>query len=351
VDSGLAKLGYIYVNVDDCWAYSRDSNGKIQWDPNTFPNGMKALGDYIHSKGLKYGIYSSSSPKTCAGRPGSLGYEKQDAESYASWGVDYLKFDNCGAPASYPPTARYPVMRDALNATGRQILYSLCEWGSQNPWDWAQPVGNSWRTTNDIQDEWNNLLRVLDNNIGLSYAARPGAWNDPDMLEVGNGGMTVTEYQSHFFLWALLKAPLLIGCDLTKMSTEIFDIFTAEEVIAVNQDKLGVQGDLVWQKGPMQVWAGPLSGGSFVVVVFNRHTPADQFKTSVEVKWNMIGLKNGTKALVRDLFGKKDIGTFTDSFTVDLLTHASGIFKITPNTFSPEYEKWRPYHASQKYQR
>jgi len=242
--SPLKNAGYQYVNLDDCWQRSRDAQHNIQPDPTAFKSGMKALADYVHSLGLKFGLYSDAGYNTCAGRPASLGYEKQDANTYASWGVDYLKYDNCNSDNT-PPRTRYPVMRDALNATGRQIFFSMCEWGVDNPATWAADVGNSWRTTGDIGDSWNSMLGNLDANDKWAQYAGPGAWNDPDMLEVGNGGMTVNENTAHFSLWCLVKSPLLIGCDVTKMSNDTLTILTNAEVIAVNQDSLGKQGKKV----------------------------------------------------------------------------------------------------------
>ena len=241
VDTGLAAAGYKYVNLDDCWQSDRDSNGRIVVDPNSFPNGIKPLADYAHSKGLLFGLYSDAGFKTCAGRPGSLGYEEIDAETYAEWGVDYLKYDNCFTDGT-APEVRYPVMRDALLKQKRPIFYSMCEWGVNDPAKWAKEVGNSWRTTGDIFNSWNSMIGIIDiNNKWYEYAG-PGGWNDPDMLEVGNGGMTVEEEKIHFGLWCISKAPLLIGCDITKMSKETFDILTNPEVIAINQDPLGIQG-------------------------------------------------------------------------------------------------------------
>jgi len=279
---------------------------------------------------------------TCAGRPGSLGYELIDAQTYASWQVDYLKYDNCYAPNTLP-VVRYTVMRDALIAAKRPIVFSICEWGASAPWNWAERVGNSWRTTNDISDEWNNFLRVLDNNIGLSYVAGPGGWNDPDMLEVGNGGMTFGEYQAHFALWALLKAPLLIGCDLTKLTPQTMSIFSAKEVIAVNQDPLGIQGDLIYQRGPMQVWAGPLADGSRAVVVFNRHTPYTDYNDSVVVQFSSIGYDLFTTATVRDLYARKNLGSFQGSITVSIPTHTCVMYKITATSIQPHHLTWRPF--------
>jgi len=273
-----------------------------------------------------------------------LGYEVIDAKTYAEWGVDYLKYDNCYAPTNLLPQVRFATMRDALNATGRPILYSMCEWGVQSPWEWANKVGNSWRTTNDIADNWDSFIRVLDGNIGLSPYAGPGGWNDPDMLEVGNGGMKDSEDRAHFFLWSLLKSPLLIGCDLTKMSSASKATLAAPEVIAVNQDSLGVQGDLVYQLGPMQIWAGPLADGSRVVVVFNRHTPADVYNSTITVYFNTIGFLPTTTAVVRDLFSRSDIGTYQGSISVTLPTHSAVIYKVTPKKMMNEFLNWRPFH-------
>ncbi|CAF2108218.1 unnamed protein product [Rotaria magnacalcarata] len=241
IDSGLAAAGYEYIDLDDCWQIDRDANGTIQVDPIAFPNGMRALVDYVHSHGLKFGLYSDAGYKTCAGRPGSLGYERKDAATYALWGVDFLKYDNCNTDGT-KPEIRYPIMRDALNATGRPIFYSLCEWGVDTPALWAADVGNSWRTAGDISDTWESMISTMDINNQFADAAGPGGWNDPDMLRIGNGGMTTTEYISYFSLWAISKAPLLIGGDVRTMSRDILNIYLNSEVIAINQDPLGVQG-------------------------------------------------------------------------------------------------------------
>jgi alpha-galactosidase len=247
VSTGLADAGYSYLNLDDCWeAPTRDSNGQLWGNPTTFPSGMKSLGDYIHNKGLKYGIYSDAGYQTCAGNLGSLGHETVDAATFASWGIDYLKYDNCFHDDT-PPETRYPVMRDALNASGRPILFSMCEWGIDNPAAWAPSVGNSWRTTGDISDNWEAMITKVDENAPQYARSGPGAWNDPDMLEVGNGGMTNEEYITHFSLWAIMKAPLIIGCDIRNMSSETKSILLNKEVIAINQDPLGKQGCVVSQ--------------------------------------------------------------------------------------------------------
>ena len=240
-ESGLIQLGYNYINLDDCWQSSRDENGTIIPDPINFPNGIKSLADYAHSKGLKFGLYSDAGFQTCGGKPGSLGKEEIDAKTYAEWGVDYLKYDNCYNDDS-PSKDRYTKMRDALNNTGRQIFFSMCSWGADDVSTWGREVGNSWRTTGDISDNWKSMTRIIDiNNKWYEYAG-PGGWNDPDMLEVGNGGMNYEEYKAHFGLWAISKAPLLIGCDIINMKKEIKEILTNPEVIAINQDPLGIQG-------------------------------------------------------------------------------------------------------------
>ena len=239
--SGLIDAGYHYINIDDCWQSSRNKYGIIIPDPIKFPNGIKSLVDYAHSKGLKFGLYSDAGIYTCEKRPGSLGYEKIDAKTYAEWGVDYLKYDNC-YNKNITAKKRYTKMRNALKKTGRKIFYSICNWGFENVTKWGRYVGNSWRTTKDIKDTWKSMIRIIDiNNKWYKYAG-PGGWNDPDMLEVGNGGMNIDEYKVHFGLWAISKAPLIIGCDIINMTKEIKDILTNPEVIAINQDILGEQG-------------------------------------------------------------------------------------------------------------
>jgi alpha-galactosidase len=234
VATGLKDLGYEYINIDDCWAvHNRTDDGKLIPDPIKFPEGIKGVADYVHGLGLKLGIYSDAGTNTCQGQPGSLGHEKDDAESFAEWGVDYLKYDNCfntGASA----LDRYPAMRDALNATARPIFYSICNWGDEKTPTWAPEVGNSWRTSADIKDFWLSMKHNFRVNAWYPDAAGPSGWNDPDMLEVGNGWMSDSEYLTHFNLWALIKAPLIIGCDMKAMSKSTFAILSNAEVIAVN---------------------------------------------------------------------------------------------------------------------
>ena len=241
ISSGLKDLGYEYMNLDDCWQISRDENKTIVPDPKTFPNGIKPLADYAHSKGLKLGVYSDGGNYTCQLRPGGYGYEEIDAKTYAEWGVDYLKYDNCfnGGISS---KIRYPRMTDALMKQDRPIFYSICQWGEEDIPTWGKEFGNSWRTTLDISDNWISMINIIDKNNQWYQYAGPGGWNDPDMLEVGNGGMTNIEYRTHYSLWAISKAPLIIGCDLVNMDNETFKILSNKEVIEINQDKLGEQG-------------------------------------------------------------------------------------------------------------
>ncbi len=281
VSSGMKDAGYQYVVIDDCWHGTRDERGFIQPNAEHFPSGMKALGDYIHSKNLKFGIYSDVGAKTCGGRPGSRGHEYQDAQTYASWGVDYLKYDWCNSEGLNPIGA-FTTMRDALYATKRPIVFSICEWGDNKPWEWAKPIGHLWRTTGDITHCWDceenhgtwsswGIMRILDKQKGLRVHAKSGNWNDPDMLEVGNG-MTFAEDRAHFSLWAMLAAPLIAGNDAREMSKETREILTNKEIIAVNQDALGVQAFPAISEDGLEVWAKPLSNvdGRFVFSIAAR---------------------------------------------------------------------------------
>ena len=309
------------MNIDDCWQVARFSNKTIQPDPQKFPD-MQQLIDHVHSKGLKFGLYSDAGYKTCGGRPGSLGYEDIDATTYDSWGVDYLKYDNCNTDNT-KPEVRYPVMRDALNKTGRHIFYSLCEWGQDNPATWAPKVGNSWRTTGDNGDNWNKMYTgAVDNDKWWKYAA-PGGWNDPDMLQVGNGGMTHNEYVVQFSLWCLIKAPLLIGSDVRNISKETLDILTNSEVIAVNQDPLGVQGHRFnMTSDGAEVWAGPLADHSVAVVLLNSGGQTQ----NVTAHFTDIGV-SGTVS-VRDLWAHQDQGTASGSITRSIDSHSAVMLRL-----------------------
>ncbi|CAL5080606.1 unnamed protein product [Urochloa decumbens] len=327
VDSGLAKLGYDYINIDDCWAaYDRDSQGNLVANPSTFPSGIKVLADYVHGKGLKLGIYGDAGSFTCSNKmPGSLGYEKQDAKTYASWGVDYLKYDNCN-DQGLSPQPRYINMSKALLDSGRNIFFSLCEWGVNDPATWASGVGNSWRTTGDIQDNWGSMTAIADANDKWASYAGPGGWNDPDMLEVGNGGMTTEEYRSHFSIWALAKAPLLVGCDVRSMSNDTKQILSNQNVIAVNQDELGVQGRKVQQDGDQEVWAGPLSGGRIAVVLWNRGPD----EASVTANWSSIGLNASTVVDAHNLWTNEVTSSVQGELEETVDTHACKMYVLTP---------------------
>jgi len=332
VKSGMKDAGYQYIVIDDCWQVSRDGNGNIVPDPKRFSSGIKALADYVHSKGLKFGIYSDAGTKTCAGRPGARGYEFQDARQYAAWGVDYLKFDWCSTTTQDGPSS-YALMRQALDASGRPIVFSICEWGTNKPWLWANGIGNLWRTTGDISDVWAStkkddlgVVDILDKQVGLESFAGPGHWNDPDMLEVGNGGMTVPEYRAHFSLWSLLASPLMAGNDLRDMKPEIQQILTNKEVIAVNQDALGKQGRRVHKDGELEVWAKQMQDGGRAVILLNRGT-SDK---NIAVSWQEIGYPAHLSAAVRDLWQGKDLGAFKERFSASVPPHTVVMVRVNP---------------------
>ncbi|KAF8009884.1 hypothetical protein BT93_J0763 [Corymbia citriodora subsp. variegata] len=312
ISTGLAALGYVYVNIDDCWSgATRNSEGQLVPDPKTFPSGIKVLADYVHDKGLKLGIYSDAGIFTCQVRPGSLYHENDDAELFASWGVDYLKYDNCYNLGIKPE-----------------------ERGVDDPALWAGKVGNSWRTTDDINDSWVSMTTIADLNDKWAAYAGPGGWNDPDMLEVGNGGMTYQEYRAHFSIWALMKAPLLIGCDVRNMTAETMELLSNTEVIAVNQDSLGVQGRKVHSSGTdgcKQVWAGPLSGHNLAVALWNRCSKT----ATITANWEAIGLESGTSVSIRDLWKHEQVADdAVSSFSSRVDTHDCHMYIFTPQTVS-----------------
>jgi alpha-galactosidase len=322
VSSGLKDAGYVYINIDDTWEGKRDANGFIQSNEK-FPD-MKALADYVHGKGLKLGIYSSPAEKTCAGYEGTAAHYEQDAQVFARWGIDYLKYDWCQSSGTLDEmTIAYTRMHEALMKTGRPIVLSLCQYGWNRVWVWGPSVGgNLWRTTGDITDEYRVMAEIGFNQNGLEKFAGPGHWNDPDMLEVGNGGMNEDEYRTHMSLWAILAAPLIAGNDLTKMTPYTVAMLTNREVLEVDQDALGKQGFRVAQEGPFEIWMKPMADGSKIVGLFNRQRSTEQ----MSVNFSQIGLHG--PATVRDLWLKKDLGVVEDTFRAYVPRHGVVLVKI-----------------------
>jgi alpha-galactosidase len=323
--NGMKDAGYVYVNIDDTWQGQRDANGVLQ--PNEkFPD-MKALADYVHSKGLKIGIYSSPGPKTCAQFEGSFGHEEQDAKTWAAWGFDYLKYDWCSASQVYDVKslpAVYAKMGEALLKSGRPIVYSLCQYGWQDVGEWgAKAGGNLWRTTGDISDRWQSMMHIgFELQPGREKYAAVGHWNDPDMLEIGNGGMSDDEYRTHMSLWSLLAAPLLAGNDLRDMRKEILDILTNREVVAIDQDAKGAQGARVAKNGDLEIWEKPLHDGSHAVGLFNLG------KDSAMVTANFSDLKLTGSHAVRDLWAHADNGKVADKFEATVPSHGVVLVRI-----------------------
>ena len=281
VSSGMKDAGYTYLVLDDGWmAMERDAkSGDLLADPVKFPHGMKALADYIHGKGLKFGLYNCAGTKTCAGYPGTRGYEYQDARLYASFEIDYLKFDWCNTEGINAKEA-YSTMSNALRAAGRPIVFSLCEWGKNKPWEWAANLGQLWRTTGDIapifdgirvMGDWhaNGIMTIVDLQDTLNHFAGPGHWNDPDMLEVGNG-MSTVEDRAHFSIWCMMAAPLIAGNDIRKMSDTTRQTLTNKQAIDVDQDPLGIQGFKYADEDSLQTWFKPLNKGEWAVCFLNR---------------------------------------------------------------------------------
>ncbi|KAH7912903.1 glycoside hydrolase family 27 protein [Hygrophoropsis aurantiaca] len=343
VNYGLRDVGYEYVILDDCWSNGRSANGSLVPDYSKFPEGMTAVADNMHDLGLRFGMYSSAGSMTCGGYAGSLGYETIDAQTFASWGVDYLKYDNCynegesGTPLiTY---TRYKAMSDALNATGRPILYSMCNWGEDYPWKWAQTIGNSWRMSGDIYDSFDvadencpctgdegydcalpgfhcSMMNILNKYAPLVSKSQPGAWNDLDMLEVGNGGMTDTEYVTHFSLWAATKSPLIMGNDVRVMTPSALSILTNPAVIAISQDPSGSSITRRWRywvndtdisgKGEIQLWSGSLAYGDYVVVLLNAGSAARPMNATLEDIFWLNG-PGGTASQVKQAWDIYDV--------------------------------------------
>jgi alpha-galactosidase len=333
----MKDAGYIYVNIDDTWEAERDATGILHTN-SKFPD-MKALADYVHSKGLKIGIYSGPGTKTCGGFAASLGHEEQDAKMYADWGIDYLKYDLCSfipdvmekqephdkAAQMRLMIAAYTKMGKALKATGRPIVFSLCQYGWDAPWEWAPALGgNSWRTTGDISADWDRIYAILSQQDGLAKYAGPGHWNDPDMLEVGNGKLTLRENRSHFSMWAILAAPLLAGNDLPKMKPEIKAILTNRDVIAINQDSLGKQGTRAYSDGEVEVWTRQLSGGALAVAVLAAGD--NRFSTHpFHLDLARLGLHGPQEG--KDLWTGKAI-TLTDQMPIEIASHDTLLVRI-----------------------
>jgi len=341
VEQGYKDAGYEFIVIDDGWQISRDKEGNIIENPKKFPSGIKALTDYVHSKGLKFGIYSDAGYKTCGEFPGSRGYEYQDARQYAAWGIDYLKYDWCFTGNQSAPDD-YKLMRDALEKAGRPIVFSICEGGINQPWEWGRNIGHLWRTTFDIQPCWDcsrkiifkgkeveaflGFTKILDQQVGLESYAGPGHWNDPDMLEVGNGDLTLDENKAHFSLWCILAAPLMLGNDIRNIPPKIHEILTNKEVIAIDQDPLGKQGIKVKDNGNLEVWMKQLVDGNRAVVLFNRSDVSQK----IAVTWPEIGYPAHLKVEIRDLWEKEDLGRFSSEYEAEVPSHGVIMIKIIP---------------------
>lgn len=347
---GLKEAGYTYIVIDDGWmAMERDGAGNLVPDAKKFPNGIKSVVEYVHAKGLKFGIYNCAGAKTCAGYPGSRGHEYQDARTYASWGIDYLKYDWCNTEKLNAEGA-YTTMRDALYTAKRPVLFSICEWGDNNPWLWGKDVGHLWRTTGDIANCWDceddhgtwsswGVLRIVNMRKDIRQFSGPGHWNDPDMMEVGNG-MTVNEDRSHFTLWCMLAAPLMLGNDVRSMKRETIEILSNKEVIAIDQDALGIQGFRYATLDSVEVWVKPLVDEQWAVCFLN----LKKNTTSFSFTWNehLINDEFSKRTLntassvykLRNLWTKTEVGTTTKSLSVSIPSHDVVMLKLSKNSNS-----------------
>jgi len=338
ISSGMRDAGYVYLNIDDTWEGQRDAQGVLHTN-DKFPD-MKALADYVHGKGLKLGIYSSPGNKTCAGFEGSLGHEQQDADLYASWGIDYLKYDLCGfrsymnqlAPSDKLKQnelmrAAYEKMHKAILKTGRPMVFSLCQYGFDSVWQWAPEVGgNSWRTTGDINPTFDRISLIGREQAGLAKFSGPGHWNDPDMLEVGNGKLTQDENRTHMGMWAMLASPLLAGNNLSKLTPEVTSILTNRDVIAIDQDALGKQADRIYAEGPVEIWSRPLSNGDVALAVFN-FGEDETFLRGISLHLDQAGAAHGWKA--HDVWSGRNLGKIDNDYKFSLPRHASLLLRLS----------------------
>lgn len=339
VSSGMKDAGYEYIVIDDCWQVGRDEDGNIIADPEKFPLGIKYLADYIHSKGLKFGIYSCAGTQTCQKRPGSRGYEFQDARQYAEWGVDYLKYDWCHT-GTQDAVSSYSIMRDALYKAGRPVVFSICEWGVNKPWNWAKEVGHLWRTTGDIRNNWNipdakdgkvwggGVIIILDMQENLEKFSGPDGWNDPDMLEVGNGVLTLEEEKAHFSLWCMLAAPLMSGNDLRCMSDNTLEILTNKEAIEINQDSLGAQGYKIKDEGEFEIYYKPLMDDEIAICLFNRNL----HQIEETIHWDELSVDRNY--FIRDVWEHQNKGTTAENKTFRINGH--GVILLRLHRHSPE---------------
>jgi alpha-galactosidase len=348
VASGMAECGYNYLVIDDCWSVKagRDGNGDLVPDPERFPNGIRPLADYAHGLGLKFGIYSDAAEMTCAGYPGSYGFEDQDAQLWAAWGVDFLKYDYCHAPADQATAIdRYTRMGDALRRSGRPIFFNLCEWGGRNPWLWArQAGGNAWRVTGDVVDSWTDVWtpeynwwglgidRAIDIAVNLAPYAGPGGWNDMDMLVIGvagkghipGRGANLQEYRTQMGMWSMLCSPLMAGCDIRALDVDTAGLLMNREVLAVNQDPLGRQAVRVRQQGPLEVWVKPLADGNRAAALLNRGSGGEDMTVTAPD----LGLLDGQGGVVRDLWLGADVADFKGAYTVKVQPHDTVLVKV-----------------------
>lgn len=320
IESGMRDAGYRYVVIDDAWEGSlRADDGNLEPNFWRFPN-MRGLAAYLHKRDLRFGLYTCAGDRTCQGYPGSRGHEFLDARRFASWDVDFIKIDWCHT-AGLDARSTYAAWSEAILATARPMVLSLCEWGRNRPWEWAGSVGHLWRTSQDIADRWDSVVDILDRQESLAQFAGPDHWNDPDMLEVGNGGMTDTEYRAHFSLWAILAAPLMAGNDVRAMTDATRAILTAPEVIAVDQDPLGRQGKRVNIARGVEIWVRELTGGARAIVLLNRGETAAR----AEVTWDLVGGSRSHTALVRDLWERQDLGLRTEGYDLTLAPHSAAM--------------------------